>query len=287
VAIFDRGYRNFEGARTPVWSRPLVLARYALEDAFASRLFMVFFFSCFLWPLACAVLIYLRYNSEALALLNISLGDLFQINAQTFRDFFMEPQSNMAFFLVIVLAPSLVSPDLRNNAMPLYLARPLDRRDYVVGKLAVLVLALSAITWIPGWLLFVFQASLEGGGWWRENLRALFGMFVGFWVWMLVLSLLGLALSALVKWKPLARILLFGVVGVAAGMGESYNQIYDSWKGSLLDLGAVRNTIYDGLFGLSNTVGVPVWAAWFTLALLAAASTWLLVRRVRAYEVVR
>jgi ABC-type transport system involved in multi-copper enzyme maturation permease subunit len=285
MAIFDRSYQNFAGERTPTWSRGLVIARYALEDAFSSRLFLIFFLACLLWPLACGVMVYLRYNTEALAMFDIELADLFRIDAGTFRDFFMEPQSQVAFALVLVLAPGLISPDLRNNAMPLYLARPLDRTDYIAGKLAVLVTTISAVTWIPGGLLFLFQAGLAGDGWWRENFRALVGMVAGFWLWMLALSLLGLALSALVKWKPLARILLFGLVAVAAGMGNSFNQIYGTWQGSVLDLNEVRGSVYDHLLGLPGG-DLPSWAAWLAIVVLTLASTWLLRRRIRAYEVV-
>ncbi len=286
MTIFDRGYRNFEGELTPVWSRFTVSARYGLQDAFSSRLFLLFFLFCFLWPLACAVLIYLRYNSEALAILDLSLRDLFTIDAVSFRDYFMIPQSSFAFGIVLLLAPSLVAPDFRNNALPLYLARPLSKLDYVAGKFTVLAVVLSAITWVPGWLLFLLQSYLEGAGWWRTNLRALSGMFVGFWIWILALSLLGLAVSALVKWKPMARILFLGSVGIFAGMGQAFNQIYGTWKGSLLDLNALRNAAYDQLFGLTSE-GVPGWAAWSGLLAVCLFSGWLLSRRIRAYEVFR
>ena len=82
MAIYDRGYRSFEGERTPVWSRFTVPARYGLRDAFSSKFFLLFFLICLLWPLAFAVLIYLRYNSEALAVLNLGFQDLFVIDAQ-------------------------------------------------------------------------------------------------------------------------------------------------------------------------------------------------------------
>ncbi len=286
MAIFDRSYRRYPGELTPVWSRFLVPARYALQDAFKSRIFLAFFLSGFLWPLVCGVVIYLRYNSEALAVLDISLGDLLQIDAIMFRDFFMNVQAGFAFAVVLILGPALVSPDLRNNALPLYLARPIKKRDYVLGKLAVLALLLSAVTWVPGTLLFVLQASLQGGGWWQENFRALPGMFIGFWVWILVLALLSLAISAFVKWKPLARLVFLGSILVMSGMGESFNQLYDTWKGSFLDLNALRDTVWNQLFGVAET-GMPTWSAWLGLAAVCGFSIWLLSKRLEAYEVVK
>ena len=48
------------------------------------------------------------------------------------------------------------------TALPLYLARPFCRTEYILGKIAVLVILLSAITWVPGLLLFLLQAYLGG-----------------------------------------------------------------------------------------------------------------------------
>ena len=168
----------------------------------------------------------------------------------------------------------------------MYLARPIRKRDYALGKLAVLALLLSAITWVPGTLLFVLQAALQGDGWWLENFRAVPGMFIGFWVWILVLALLSLAISAFVKWKPLARLVFLGSILVMSGMGESFNQLYGTWKGSFLDLNALRDTIWDSLFGVTST-GMPTWSAWLGLAAVCGFSIWLLSKRLEAYEVVK
>ena len=37
--------------------------------------------------------------------------------------------------------------------------------NYVLGKLAVLGLLLSAVTWVPGLLLFSLQSGLAHNGW--------------------------------------------------------------------------------------------------------------------------
>ena len=38
------------------------------------------------------------------------------------------------------------------------------------GKMSVVLILLSAITWAPGLLLFLFQSYLEGFGWFSDNL---------------------------------------------------------------------------------------------------------------------
>ena len=50
-----------------------------------------------------------------------------------------------------------------------------------------------------------------------NDARIASGIFFGAWVWILLLALLALALSAWVKWKPAAGALMFGVFFVAGG----------------------------------------------------------------------
>ena len=55
-------------------------------------------------------------------------------------------QSTLAFFIAAFAGPGLISPDLTNGALPLYLSRPFSRAEYTLGKFSVLALLISAIT---------------------------------------------------------------------------------------------------------------------------------------------
>ena len=63
-----------------------------------------------------------------------------------------------------------MSPDLTNNAMPLYLCRPFTRTEYVLGRMSVLMYLLALITWIPGLILFGIQANMAGWEWTQTHL---------------------------------------------------------------------------------------------------------------------
>src|ERR1039458_1846991 len=77
-----------------------------------------------------------------------------------------------------------------------------------------------------GLLLFLLQAYLEEGWtWMHANSSLAVGLFFGSWVWLLILALMALALSAWVKWKPAAGALMFGVFFVAAGFGVAINGV--------------------------------------------------------------
>ncbi|MGD0363690.1 MAG: hypothetical protein ABSC93_22640, partial [Bryobacteraceae bacterium] len=233
MAVFKHAYKGYDGPLTPTWSRFLVLPRYAFDEMRRKRFYSMFFLVSMLAPLIYALIIYIEHNLSALKMLQIR--DLVPINARFFLNF-LGWQSMMAFFLAAFVGPGQISPDLANNALSLYLARPFSRTEYVLGKLSVLLILMSVMTWIPGLLLFILQASLEGNGWLSQNLRIANAIFFGAWIWILLISLLALALSAWVKWKPMAGGLLFGVFFVAGGFAGAINGIMRTQWGNLLNL---------------------------------------------------
>jgi len=61
--------------------------------------------------------------------------------------YFFKVEMFFIMLLVAFVGPSLISRDLRFNALPLYLARPMTRLDYFLGKLGVIgaVVALAVV----------------------------------------------------------------------------------------------------------------------------------------------
>jgi ABC-2 type transport system permease protein len=300
MAVYKKTYRPYEGALTPSWSRFLVIPRYAFEDLQRSKFLTIAFYASFLPPLTFAVLIYVQHNASVFNLVGAQGANrLISINVSFFMAF-LGWQSMLALFLASFIGPGQVSPDLANNALALYLARPFSRIEYVLGKMSVLMVLLSLITWIPGLLLFGYQGYMEGGGWMSTNIRYASGIFFGSWIWIVVLSLLALALSAWVKWKPAAGGLIFGVFFVAAGFGATINGVQRTYWGSLFNIRYLIGSVWVWLFeGNANTSGgavffgspqgeeVPLWCCWTALAALCAICLYMLARKIRGMEVVR
>jgi ABC-2 type transport system permease protein len=289
MAVYERTYHRYDGPLTTPRRRFLVVPRYALAEVMRSRAFVMFYLLCFLPPFAGLIAIYLRHNLSALKLLNVPLDrlrDALPIDARFFAGG-LALQGFLAFVLAVVVAPALISPDLRNNGLALYLSRPFSRAEYVSGKLAVLALLISTITWIPGILLYLLQGYLEGAGWFVAQGRALGALFAGSWLLIVSLSLLALAVSAWVKWKPVARIVLLILFFVMNGFGRVMEMALGTWWSELLSMRVVIETVWAGLFGLAPPTGMPVAAALTTLVAGSLLCLGLLLRRVRAYEVVR
>ena len=306
MAVYEQTYKRYAGTLTPEWSRFLIIPRHAYEAIFSSKLFTAFFVICFLPSLAEAIFIYLHHNVTALTIMQASVRDLIPIDNSFFR-FFTYFQGIFAFFLALLIGPPLVARDLRNNALPLYLCRPFSRTEYVMGKMSVILILLSAITWVPQLLLFLFQSYLQGFAWFKANLWIGSAIFLSNLVWILLLALLTQTISALVKWRVVASGVLLGLFIIPSAFAEIINLMFQTRWGSLLSLSALMVSVTNGLFGLfdrvSRTIAIrdlddnvineilllepPLWCSWAVLFVVCAICLALLSWKVKAYEVVK
>ena len=74
MAVYKKTYRPYEGELTPSWSRFLVIPRYAFEELHGKRFLTIFFLASFIYPLICALIIYVQHNASALSLLGVQQG---------------------------------------------------------------------------------------------------------------------------------------------------------------------------------------------------------------------
>jgi ABC-2 type transport system permease protein len=302
MAVHELTYKQYLGKLTPDWSRFLILPRHALKDVFKSKIFTAFFVICFLPLLVEAILIYLHHNVSALAILQVNVRELLPIDNSFFQTF-VNIQNGFAFFVALLVGPPLVARDLRNNALPLYLCRPFSRTEYVLGKMSVLLILLSLMTWVPQLLLFAFQSYLEGATWFIDNLWIAGAIFISSVVWILLLALLSQAISALVKWRVVASAALLGLFFIPSVFGEVVNQLFRTRYGSIVSINANITNVTAGLFGRFERVSSftidgevvsglslsepPLIISWFVLFMICAVCLALLSWKVKAYEVVR
>ena len=229
-----------------------------------------------------------------LQIMELRVRDLVSINGEFFL-IFLNIQSALAFLLTVLMGPPLVSRDMSNNALPLYLCRPFSRAEYAIGKMSILVILMSAITWIPGLLLFLFQSYLEGASWFVDNMWIGRGILVASWTRILTLALLSVTLSAWVKWRIAASAGLFGLFIIPSVIGAIISELFATRWGNIINIGYLLQTITDSLFREYNTFDldisrrfmIPAWSAWIALFVVYSLSLLLLARRIKAYEVVK
>ena len=285
MAVYRRTYTSYSGALTPAWSRCLVLFRYSRRNLFRSKFQTGFFVLCFFFPLLCLIGIYLAHNLSFLERYSGS-NQLLTIDNKFFF-VFITVQGVLAFMLTAFTGPGLISPDLANGAVPLYFCRPFSRAEYVLGKASVLAILLSEITWLPGLVLFAVQASLAGSSWTWNHLWIVSSLVLSSFLWIAILSLLAMALSAWVKWRIVAGALLLAVLFFGGGFGQAINTVMRTQSGHFIDIVYLIGTVWTSLFRIDNDRGMSSSAAWIALLLYCGICLALLVRKVRAYEVVK
>ncbi len=287
MAVYKRTYQGYSGAATPAWSRFLILPRYSLGRLFPSKFLVLFLMACFFYPAGCAVFIYLSHHLSFLRVFNIQAANFLEINANFFY-IYCTVQATMASLLTALVGPGLVSPDVANHALALYFCRPFSRFEYAAGKMSVLIGLLSLVTWIPGLILFLIQASLAGRSWMAANWWIAQAIVVGSLIWIVVLSLIALAMSAWVKWRIAAGALILGVIFAGAGFGRALNAVLRIRGGTMLDLEQDSFTLWSALFRLPGAGRDldPLEAA-NAIAAACLVCLWLLFKKIRPFEVVK
>ncbi len=125
--------------------------------------------------------------------------------------FFFYIQYFLLMLLVLLVGPHLISKDLRFNALPLYLSRPIRRWEYFLGKLGVIgffVLMVTAVPAVLAWILgvlFSLKLSIV-----VEVLPLLWGSILVSLVIAVSYGLLMLALSSLSRNSRYVSMMWFG-----------------------------------------------------------------------------
>jgi len=288
MAVYKRSYKPYTGALTGLRERWLVITRFSLATAFSSRISIVLFVLCLVPPLVGAVLIYVANNDLVKAALNLQGANTGQIVSNQFFVIFLEIQAWLALFLTAWIGPATIAPDLSNNALPLFLSRPLSRAEYIAGKVLVLAGVLSAITWLPLLILFFLQSQLSKTPWFSANWFVGTGIFLGSWLWIAVLSLVALAVSSLVKWRIVATGATVAVLMVPAGFGGVITAVLRTKWGFLFNIPYLMTLIWTDLLHVPLPFqNVPIPVAWMTMVGTAGIALLLLTRRIQARQVVR
>lgn len=285
MAVYRRTYAAYSGVLSGAWSRWFVLFRYARRNLFRSKFQTALFVACFFFPVVCLAFIYLANNLAFFR--QIGAPPQMLVIDNKFFFYYLNVQGVLAFVLTAFAGPGLISSDLANGALPLYFCRPISRAEYVFGKASVLGILLSQITWIPGLVLFAVQSALAGPTWAWDHLWIAGSLIVSSLIWIAILSLLAMALSAWVKWRIVAGALLLAVLFFGAGFAQAVNAVLRTDSGYFINLAYLMMTVWNSLFRIDVERAIPAPEAWIAIFLYCLICLGLLLKKVRAYEVVR
>jgi len=280
MPIHDQGYRRYVGTRGALGRGWAVITRSGVKALISKRAFlglMLFAWSPFVVR---AVQIYVAANfAQAASILGVK--------AETFREF-LEQQSVFVFFVTIYVGAGLIANDRRANALQVYLSKPLTRAEYVAGKLAILFLFLTAVTWAPAIALLIVQIMFAGSfTFLRENIFLLPAITLFSLLQVLLASMTMLALSSLSKSSRFVGIMYAGLMFFTSALFNAVRGITGSSALAWLSPTAALEQIGDVIFRLQPRYDLPAIVAVLTIVALIALSGVILERRVRGVEVVQ
>jgi ABC-2 type transport system permease protein len=246
-AIYDLGYRRYDGPRLGRWHAVSTLFWASLRAAFgmgrSGRAKIV------PWGLAVFALIPALVAVAIIALVGEGISPF------TYDNYLWQVQITFALF-VAAQAPELVNGDMRHRVLALYFSHPLERLDYAAAKLGALVAALLLLALTPQLVLFVgnLLTSTDVVAGLRDQAGALPQIIGTSLLYAVTLAAIGIAIAAFTPRRAYATgaiIAFFLVTGaVSTILGEATRGSLSDWA-PLIDPFALIDGTRDWLLGAS------------------------------------
>jgi ABC-2 type transport system permease protein len=227
MPIFDQGYQHWSGELSGHAWRWLTITRHGVRQGMRSRILRYVLFTAWVPALSLVIMLSFwglleRKSSIAATFAQVMNTILPGVSADphAYRidiwrlsyGYFLKAELFFSMILILLVGPSLISQDLRFNALPLYFSRPLRRIDYFLGKLGVIVTFLGMVMIAPAIVAYILGLAFSLD---ITIIRDTFGILVGSVVYGLVISLsaglLVLALSAISRNSRYVALLWIGV----------------------------------------------------------------------------
>ncbi len=216
-AVYDRGYRPYEGPRGRRVAATLALFKASVRRALGIRRS---------WRQKTAPFLLLAVVTMP-AIVNIGIGYVTRdrltdrIEIITYRDY-VGVSSALLLFIAVV-APDVVCPDRRQRVLPLLFSRPLMGIDYVAAKVGAIIAILFAFSFIPQMVLFIGNMLVSDSAldYFTGHLDVLWKVPLAVAVLSVHYAVIGVAIASLTDRRIVAGaavIGLFLVTSIASGV---------------------------------------------------------------------
>jgi ABC-type transport system involved in multi-copper enzyme maturation permease subunit len=278
MPIHDQGYRRYGGSRTALGRTWQVIAGAGIRSIIAKRAFIALMLFAWAPFVVRAVQIYVSANFQQAAFL--------APKGETFREF-LETQNVFVFFVTIWVGAGLIANDRRANALQLYLSRPLTAAEYVAGKLAILFVFLTLVTWAPAMGLLVVQTVFAGSFTFvRNNAYLLPAITLFSLAQVLLASSTMLALSSLSKSSRFVGVMYAGLMLFTGALFQAVRGITGSSAFAWISPNNTLDQLGDVIFRIQPRYDLQPTIAALAVVALIAASGLILARRVKGVEIV-
>lgn len=278
MPIHDQGYRRYLGTRAAIGRAWQVMTRAGVMSVITRRPFIALML--FAWsPFIVRVVQFYFATTLAQARFLAPTGE-------TFREF-LDQQGVWVFFATIFIGAGLIANDRRANALQLYLSKPMTSAEYIAGKLAILFIFLSAVTFLPAILLLITQAVLSGNlTFVRANAYLVPAITLYSLAQVLLAATTMLALSSLSKSARFVAVMYAGLFFFTTALFQALRGITGRSTFAWLSPSASLQQLGDVIFRLDPRYQLHPAIAASVVVFLIAASVAILLRRVRGVEIV-
>jgi ABC-2 type transport system permease protein len=290
-AVYDRGYRPYEGVRGGREAATYALFKASIRRALGIRRS---------WRQKVAPFVLLGIATIP-AIVNVGVGyvtrneQFDRVEIITYREYVGVSASLLLF--VAIVAPDVLCPDRRQRVLPLMFARPMTGVDYVVAKVGAIFAILFAFSFVPQIVLFVGNMLVSDSAldYFGDHLDVLWQVPLAVALLALFYAIIGLAVASLTDRRIVAGAAIIGlflVTSITAGVlvGDEFGRNNGS-AAALINVLALPLYLRDVIFlghndPVSDLAGVS-YGGWLALAeyvvvvLVAAA---VLLRRYRWVE---
>jgi ABC-2 type transport system permease protein len=212
-AVYDRGYRPYDGPRGGRRASVLALYKASVRRAIGLRRSWRQKFL----PLGLLAVVSIP------AAVNVGIGYATRNSPLEGFSFFSYREyvgvSAALLLFVAVCAPDVLCPDRRQRVLPVIFARPLTGTDYVLAKLAAIASIVFAFSILPQVLLFVGQALVSKDGsmnYMSDHADVLWKVPVAVTALAAYYAALSLAISSLTARRVVAGASVFGVTIISS-----------------------------------------------------------------------
>jgi ABC-2 type transport system permease protein len=215
-AVYDRGYRPYEGPRGGRWEAALALWRLTVRRALGLR--RSWRQKVFPWSLLAI--------ATVPAIVNVGVGYVAKESPVDFQDFsFITYReyvgvSTALLLFVALTAPDVVCPDRSQRVLPLLFSRPLTGVDYVVAKVGAIATIVFGFAFLPQVVLFVGQMLVSDRAldYFTDNAEVLWQVPAAVAVLALYYAAIGVALASLTDRRIVGGVAILGLALVTSAI---------------------------------------------------------------------
>jgi ABC-2 type transport system permease protein len=251
-AVYDRGYRPYEGPRGQRGAAVYALYKASMRRALGIRRS---------WRQKVAPFVLLGVVTIP-AIVNVGIGYITRdqpelknrIQIISYREYIGVSAALLLF--VAIVAPDVICPERRQRVLSLMFSRPMTGFDYVVAKVGAICTILFAFTFIPQVVLFVGNMLVSDSAldYFKGHLSVLWQSPLAAFVLAFYYAIIGVAIASLTDRRIVAGAAVIGLflvtsITAAAIVGPNDNEfVRPSSPGALVNVLALPLYLRDVIF---------------------------------------